>query len=314
MLKLELSGPDLRVETDQLVAAIRTEGYVSGIAGGSFLDRRTGARDLGFGLDIVDFLLEPGPDKPDTPEGMRYPWGDKIHGNIPKRYIELPQICTQARRINWEVTGGREVIGVRGWFRYTKAAPGYIPGSLWEQWLIFLEGRRYILASDRVTSANDVESLILRIDMPGHIKHSGGDSFEAIYLSYHGVIPSKEFNEDFAPDEKFLYRRGDEVPERFIRAYKIRGGPWLAGMTLNPEIVYEAWCHQRGYVCMIQEIGGIKVGRGESFSAAYIIGFFDSIEEMESVYDEFKGTSHIAIKAGKLRHPLLQREVNVEDS
>ena len=38
------------------------------------------------------------------------------------------------------------------------------------------------------------------------------------------------------------------------------------------------------------------------------------IEEMESVYDEFKGTSHIAIKAGKLRHPLLQREVNVEDS
>ena len=65
---------------------------------------------------------------------------------------------------------------------------------------------------------------------------------------------------------------------------------------------------------MIQEIGGIKVGRGESFSAAYIIGFFDSIEEMESVYDEFKGTSHIAIKAGKLRHPLLQREVNVEDS
>jgi len=300
MMKLEISESDLRIETNQLAATIRTKGYVSGIAGGSFLDRRTGARDLGFGLDIVDFLLEPGPDKPDMPEEMRYPWGDKVHGNIPKRYVELPQICTQAGRIEWKVVGGGGIIGVKEWFRYTKAAPGYIRGSLWEQWLIFLEGRRYILASDKVTSANDVESLILRIDMPGHIKHSDGDSFEAIYLSYQGVIPSQEFSEDFAPDERFLYRRGDKLPERFIRAYKIRGGPWLAGMTLNPQIVYEAWCHQRGYVCMIQEIGGMRIERGESFSAAYIIGFFDSIEEMESVYDEFKWSSHVSVKAGKL--------------
>src|SRR5438874_2784089 len=33
-------------------------------------------------------------------------------------------------------------------------------------------------------------------------------------------------------------------------------GPWLAGMTLDPGVVSEAWCHQRGYVCLIEEFGG----------------------------------------------------------
>jgi hypothetical protein len=40
-----------------------------------------------------------------------------------------------------------------------------------------------------------------------------------------------------------------------IRAYqvKVKGkpGPWLAGMTLDPSEVCEAWCHQRGYVCLL---------------------------------------------------------------
>ncbi|RKY03392.1 hypothetical protein DRP77_06180 [Candidatus Poribacteria bacterium] len=300
-MKVEIDEGRIRIETDKLCAEVRTEGYVSGVAGGSFTDKLTGARDLGFGLDVVDFLLEPGEDKPETPSEMRYRWGDKIHGNIPKRYVELPQICTKAGRLDFEVVCGRGVIGVRQWFRFREAAPGYKPGSLWQQWLVFLEGRRFILASDRITSANDVESLILRIDMPGHIKHSRGDTFEAIYLSYHGIIPAEEFCEDFAPDERFLYRRSGKPPDRFIRAYKIRGGPWLAGMTLEPGIVYEAWCHQRGYVCMIQEIGGLRVREGESFGAAYIIGFFDSIEEMERVYDEFKGVSSVEVREGKLR-------------
>jgi len=62
-----------------------------------------------------------------------------------------------------------------------------------------------------------------------------------------------------------------------------RPGPWLAGMTLDPSVVSEAWCHQRGYVCLIEEFGGRPVKAGESFSAAFIVGYFDSIEEMESV-------------------------------
>ena len=77
----------------------------------------------------------------------------------------------------------------------------------------------------------------------------------------------------FGPDEKFLYKRDDKkIPERMMRAYQVKvdgkPGPWLAGMTLDPAIVYEAWCHERGYVCFIQEIGGVPVKAGSGFSAA----------------------------------------------
>jgi hypothetical protein len=60
-------------------------------------------------------------------------------------------------------------------------------------------------------------------------------------------------------------------------------------MTLDPAVVYEAWCHQRGYVCLIEEVGGRPVRAGESFGAAYVVGFFDSVEEMERVYDGYAG-------------------------
>jgi hypothetical protein len=40
---------------------------------------------------------------------------------------------------------------------------------------------------------------------------------------------------------------------------------------------------------MIQEIGGRPVKAGETFGAAYIIGFFDTIEEMDRVYDTYAG-------------------------
>ena len=44
-------------------AVVRKKGYVSGVAGGSLLDRETGFRDLGYGLDIVDWLMEPGSER-----------------------------------------------------------------------------------------------------------------------------------------------------------------------------------------------------------------------------------------------------------
>src|SRR5215208_5136168 len=50
----------LEVETDQLVAKVNARGYVSGIAAGTFRDKKTGAREVGFGLHIMDFLLAPG--------------------------------------------------------------------------------------------------------------------------------------------------------------------------------------------------------------------------------------------------------------
>ena len=50
----------VEVETDALTARIQKKGYVSGLAKGSFLDKKTGARDAGFGLHIMDFLMAPG--------------------------------------------------------------------------------------------------------------------------------------------------------------------------------------------------------------------------------------------------------------
>jgi hypothetical protein len=122
-------------------------------------------------------------------------------------------------------------------------------------------------------------------------------------LSYHhpSIIPSTEFVADFAPDERFLYRRGERpLPERFIRAYQVTlpggdDGPWLAGMTLNPGDVYQAWCHQRGYVCLIEELGGRPTRPGDTFGACYLIGWFDDIDEMAKAYDRFRGFSGLAL-------------------
>src|SRR5262249_24899901 len=152
----------------------------------------------------------------------------------------------------------------------TQPAKGYKAGSLWEQILVFQPGKRYILCSESITSVNDVANLFYRIDLPGHLRHKKGDTFEQIYLSYRGTIPAKEFFTDVGPDEKYLYQRQTgKVPESMIRAYqvKVKGkpGPWLAGMTLNPGAVSEAWCHQRGYVCFIQELHGKRVKAGERF-------------------------------------------------
>jgi len=63
--KLNLVEQDdqIRIVTPQLEAAIRKKGYVSGVAGGSLVDKKTGFRDVGFGLDIVDWIMEPGSDE-----------------------------------------------------------------------------------------------------------------------------------------------------------------------------------------------------------------------------------------------------------
>ena len=91
------------------------------------------------------------------------------------------------------------------------------------------------------------------------------------------------------------------MPKRFIRAYHLRDpktgadGPWLAGMTLESSVVYEAWCHERGYVCMIEEFGGRPIKAGETFSAAFVVGFFDSLAEMEEVYDNYAGKTALEV-------------------
>jgi hypothetical protein len=334
--------PSFRFDTARLGAEVRLRGYVSGVAGGTFLDRATGARDLGHGLDVVDFLLEPGSDAgdPTLPAAQRYHWGDLVHGAIPKRYVELPQICTRAAQEHSlehealiDPAGGWA--GLRLWYRYREATRGRRPGSRWEQTLVFPAGTRYFLGADRVTSANDVEALILRTDLPGHVRFDRGQGVAAVYLSYvdgagpagpgdeGSVIPTAAFRPEapFPPDARYHYRRlgapgapgrgrAAPPPRRMIRAYRVRlpggrPGPWLAGMALAPEAVYEGWCHVRAaaagaspYICLIQEIGGRPVRRGESFGAAYVIGWSDTLEAAAAVYDRHRGATALDVGPG----------------
>ena len=296
---------EIQIATPQLEAAIRKKGYVTGVKAQSFVDKKTGAKDLGFGLDIADWIMEPGSDeayRDQLPKEMVYAFGNEYHGKSPKRSIEGPQICTQAKELKPEIIRGKDFVAIRQTFQYRTAAPGKKTGSKWTQILVFPVGQRYFISMQRIDAVNSSDAMFLRIDMPGHIKHKNGDSFEEVYLSYKGRIPAKEFLTNFAPDERFNYRRDrDGVPERMIRGYHIRNpetgksGPWLAGMTLDPGIVSEAWCHQRGYVCLIEEFGERPVKAGESFSAAFIVGYFDSPEEMHAVYDRHKGSTGVTV-------------------
>ncbi len=323
----EVSEDDQKITivTPQLEAVIRKKGYVSGVAAGTLKDLKTGFRESGFGLDIVDWIMEPGSDEAYrdrlNPE-LVYRFNNPYHGKTPKRSIEGPQICTQAKEVSPAVVRGTDFVAVRTSYTYKTAAPGKMTGSKWTQNIVFPKGKRYFISSDRIDTANSSDAMFLRVDMPGHIKHNKGDTFSHIYLSYlmqtnrmvdyKLTIPASAFFEDFAPDELFNYRRDrlDQPPTRFIRAYRLRDpstgqlGPWLAGMTLDPSVVHEAWCHQRGYVCMIEEFGGRPVKAGESFSAAFIVGYFDSIDEMHEVYDAHKGFSGLEVseKSWELTH------------
>jgi hypothetical protein len=318
MIKVSVEGATVGVETDALQALVRAEGYTTGVAAGSLVDKHTGARDLGFGLSIVDFLLEPVDAARPTEKGQ-YEYGGGFvgyHGDIPKRYVEGPQVCTQAKKLPFQIIEGDGFLVVRQWFTWHEGYAPYRAGSRWEQTLVFTERDRFFFSSDRVTTVNNCSALFLRIDMPGHIKHTGGDTFEHIYLSYaDAMLPATDFLMDFPPDSRNLYQRGRQpMPQRFVRAYQTRVanrrpqvsdtrsqvssvpaqvGPWLAGITLEPTDVYEAWCHQRGYVCMIEEIGGWPTQSGDTFGAAYIVGWFDALSDLNRAADRFRGWSGI---------------------
>jgi hypothetical protein len=302
-IKVEETGAFIQIETDVLQARIKKTGYVSGVAAGSLLDKKTKARDLGFGLHIMDFLLAPGW------RNDGYSRDSKIHGNLPKHYVEGPQICTQAKELKPEVVHGADFVAVKLRYTFHQPGKGYKAGSQWEHTLVFQAGLRYFFGAERITSANDVDELFYRIDMPGHVRHKKGDNFTQVYLSYvDQPIPASAFSEDFGPDEKYLYQRPrevDKVPARMIRAYQVKldgkAGPWLAGMTLDPAAVSEAWCHQRGYICFIEELHRKKVKAGEVFGAAYVVGWFDDIAHMQKIYDQYRDKQQIVVMDGKFR-------------
>ncbi len=253
-----------------------------------------------------------------------------------KRVVEGPQLCHRMKPVQPEIIQGKDFISVKTAYRYEYAAPGRKPGSRWTQLIVFPKGERYFLLMDKIDSVNDSDEMFLRTDMPGCVRHEKGDTFSEIYLSYLSVkkgtgpicaqhppgrsgkldlspfsggpeglrIPSSEFFTPFAPDLKFNYRRDThKTPGHFIRAYHLRDkqtgkdGPWLAGMTLEPSVVYEAWCSQRpgGIIVMIEEIHGKPIHAGQSFSAAHIVGYFDAIEDMHAVYNRHKGHTTLSV-------------------
>ncbi|MFQ5734983.1 MAG: hypothetical protein ACE5KM_23870 [Planctomycetaceae bacterium] len=233
-------SPDqITITTPHLEAAIRKRGYVTGVYRQTFLDKKTGFHDAGFGLDIADWIMEPGSDKAyrdKLGKELIYRYGNAYHGKRPKRSIEGPQICTKARKLKPTVIRGKDFVGIVQTFRYKTAAPGKETGSLWTQRIVFPANARYFISTHRIDAVNDSPAMFLRTDMPGHIRHNKGDTFSEVYLSYYGRIPAKEFFTNFAPDEKFNYRRDkNKTPKRFIRAYRLRdpktgkAGPWLAG-------------------------------------------------------------------------------------
>jgi len=323
----------IKVETEQLEAVIpknNPKHWMTGIEKGSFVDKKTGAREIGDGLMVIDWLMEPGSDAewadeviaPDgngvgrytwyenatTPEGREYAL--MAHGSSHrKRMVEGPQLCHRMKPVQPEIIRGNDFIGVKTTYKFEYAAPGRKPGSTWTQLIVFPKGERFFVLMDRIDSVNSADELFLRNDTPGCVRHVKGDTFSEIYLSYlsgpDGIrIPSSEFFNPFPPDLKFGYRRDlNKTPETFIRAYHIRDpktgadGPWLAGLTLDPSIVYEAWCSQRpgDIIVMIEEVNGKPIKAGESFSAAHIVGFFDDIDQMHKTYEKYKG--HTALEA-----------------
>jgi hypothetical protein len=225
-----------------------------------------------------------------------------------KRMIEGPQLCHRMKPVRPEVIRGSGFVAVKTTYQFEYAAPGRKSGSRWTQLVVFPGGERYFLLMDRIESVNDSPEMFLRNDTPGCIRHEKGDTFSEVYLSYLGGpqglrIPSSEFFAPFPPDRKFGYRRDTHpTPRNFIRAYHLRDrqtgkdGPWLAGLTLDLSVVYEAWCSQRkgGIIVMIEEVHGRPVKAGETFSAAHLVGYFDTIEAMHAVYDRFKGHTGLA--------------------
>jgi hypothetical protein len=212
-----------------------------------------------------------------------------------------------------EIIRGADFVAVRTTYQFEYAAPGRRPGSQWTQLVVFPQGARYFLLMDKIDSVNDSPEMFLRNDTPGCVRHEQGDTFSEMYLSYLGGrqgvrIPNSEFFTPFPPDSKFGYRRDThELPANFIRAYHLRDpqtgqdGPWLAGLTLDPAVVYEAWCSQRpgGIIVMIEEVYGRPIKAGQSFSAAHIVGYFNDVAEMHTLATKYHGnTKLVADKAG----------------
>lgn len=331
--KVSADARAIKIETPQLEAVIPKRDpkqWMTGIEKGSFVDKATGFREVGDGLMVVDWLMEAGSDAewsqqviaPDGNGVGRYSWYENetdparreyvrmAHGTSHrKRMVEGPQLCHRMKPVEPEIIRGKDYVAVKTTYQFEYAAPGRKPGSRWTQLVVFPKDQRFFVLMDKIDSVNASEEMFLRNDTPGCVRHEQGDTFSEMYLSYlsgpQGLrIPASEFFAPFPPDLKFGYRRDThQLPKSFIRAYHLRDkatgkdGPWLAGLTLDPSVVYEAWCSQRpgGIIVMIEEVYGRPIKAGQSFSAAHIVGYFDTIEAMHETYNRYQGHTAVSV-------------------
>ena len=54
-------------------------------------------------------------------------------------------------------------------------------------------------------------------------------------------------------------------------------------------------------IVMIEEVHGKPIRAGQSFSAAYVVGYFDDIPQMHSVYEQHKGHTRLTADASRWR-------------
>ncbi len=181
----------IKVETDRLEAVIpkkEPKHWMTGIENGSFLDKATGFREVGDGLMVVDWLMEPGSDEAwadsliarDGNGLGRYSWYANetdparraytllSHGSSHrKRMVEGPQLCHRMKPVRPEVIRGKDFVAVKTTYNFEYAAPGRKPGSRWTQLVVFPQGERFFVLMDRIDSVNDSPEMFLRNDMPG---------------------------------------------------------------------------------------------------------------------------------------------------
>src|SRR5437667_9631881 len=143
-LTLEETANQISLSTSALQAKINKKDYVTGVAAGTFLDKQTGFHDAGYGLDIVDWIMEPGSDEAyrgQLPGDLAYQFNNLYHGRTPKRSIEGPQICTQAKHLSPTVVRGKDFVAVQMRYQYHLAAPGKKTGSECNQTIVFPAGQ-----------------------------------------------------------------------------------------------------------------------------------------------------------------------------
>src|SRR3984957_972868 len=136
----------IKVETDRLEAVIpkkEPKQWMTGIEKGSFLDKATGFREVGDGLMVVDWLMEPGSDeawggKVIAPDGNgvgRYSWFANetdparraytlmSHGSSHrKRMVEGPQLCHRMKPVRPQVIRGKDFVAVKTTYHFEYAA------------------------------------------------------------------------------------------------------------------------------------------------------------------------------------------------